>query len=77
MDANDLIRVGKNLVPFLRRHMPRLQTLRLWRPDDFPWTSSMYLYIFSIEQVFNNESSEQNQIENKELKIHSNFQSML
>ena len=20
--------------------MPRLQTLRLWRPDDFPWTSS-------------------------------------
>ncbi|CAF3977825.1 unnamed protein product, partial [Rotaria sp. Silwood1] len=19
--------------------MPHLQTLRLWRPDDFPWTS--------------------------------------
>ncbi|CAF4236636.1 unnamed protein product [Rotaria sp. Silwood2] len=31
--------IGKHLVPFLNRYMPHLQTLRLWRPDDFPWTS--------------------------------------
>ncbi|CAF2063983.1 unnamed protein product [Rotaria magnacalcarata] len=30
---------GKHLVPFISTYMPRLQTLRLWRPDDFPWTS--------------------------------------
>ncbi|CAF1186923.1 unnamed protein product [Rotaria sordida] len=31
--------IGKRLVPFLSRYMPHLQTLRLWRSDDFPWTS--------------------------------------
>ncbi|CAM4942039.1 unnamed protein product [Rotaria socialis] len=31
--------IGKHLVPFISTYMPRLQTLRLWRPDDFPWTS--------------------------------------
>ncbi|CAF3458297.1 unnamed protein product, partial [Rotaria sp. Silwood2] len=33
------IYVGKHLVPFLNSYMPHLQTLCLWRPDDFPWTS--------------------------------------
>ncbi|CAF0998932.1 unnamed protein product [Rotaria sordida] len=37
--SNDSIHIGKNLVPFLSTHMPHLQTLHLWRPDDFPWTS--------------------------------------
>ncbi|CAF4141865.1 unnamed protein product [Rotaria sp. Silwood2] len=36
------IHIGKNLVPFLSTYMPNIQTLRLWRLDDFPWTSSMY-----------------------------------
>ncbi|CAF1070763.1 unnamed protein product [Rotaria sordida] len=31
--------IGKDLIPFLNTYMPYLQTLRLWRPDDFPWTS--------------------------------------
>ncbi|CAF4154420.1 unnamed protein product [Rotaria magnacalcarata] len=34
---------GKHLVPFISTYMPRLQTLRLWRPDDFPWTSSKFI----------------------------------
>ncbi|CAF4669233.1 unnamed protein product [Rotaria socialis] len=38
-DSNELIRIGKNLVPFLSTYMAHLQTLCLWRPDDFPWTS--------------------------------------
>ena len=38
--SNEHIHVGKHLVPLLTTYMPRLQTLRLWRPDDFPWTSS-------------------------------------
>ena len=38
---NGLIHIGKKLVPFLSTYMPHLQTLCLWRPDDFPWTSSM------------------------------------
>ncbi|CAM4754925.1 unnamed protein product [Rotaria magnacalcarata] len=38
-DSNELIRIGKSLVPFLSTYMPHLQTLCLWRPDDFPWTS--------------------------------------
>ncbi|CAF4057748.1 unnamed protein product, partial [Rotaria sp. Silwood2] len=46
---NNVVSVGKHLVPFLSTYMPHLQTLRLWRPDDFPWTSlrphlNMYLY---------------------------------
>ncbi|CAF2106113.1 unnamed protein product, partial [Rotaria magnacalcarata] len=30
---------GRQFVPFLSKYMPHLQTLRLWRTDDFPWTS--------------------------------------
>ncbi|CAF4776343.1 unnamed protein product [Rotaria sp. Silwood1] len=26
--------------------MPHLQTLRLWRPDDFPWTTPQHVTIF-------------------------------
>ncbi|CAF3068386.1 unnamed protein product [Rotaria sp. Silwood2] len=37
--TNEAIHTGKHLVPFLSTYMPNLQTLRLWRPDDFPWTS--------------------------------------
>ncbi|CAF4048051.1 unnamed protein product [Rotaria sp. Silwood2] len=33
------ILICKQLVPFLNKYMPYLQTLRLWRPDDFSWTS--------------------------------------
>ena len=35
--------IGKQLVPFLSTYMPDLQTLRLWRRDDFPWTSSKFI----------------------------------
>jgi hypothetical protein len=27
----------------VKKEMPRLQTLRLWRPDDFRCTASMYI----------------------------------
>ncbi|CAM4837549.1 unnamed protein product [Rotaria magnacalcarata] len=30
---------GKHFVPFFSKYMPHLQRLRLWRQDDFPWTS--------------------------------------
>ncbi|CAF3459519.1 unnamed protein product, partial [Rotaria sp. Silwood2] len=40
---DDLAHVGKHLVPFLHTYMPHLQTLRLWRPDDFPWTTSKFI----------------------------------
>ncbi|CAF3173933.1 unnamed protein product [Rotaria sp. Silwood2] len=36
------ILICKQLVPFLNKYMPYLQTLRLWRPDDFSWTSSRF-----------------------------------
>ncbi|CAF2953042.1 unnamed protein product [Rotaria sp. Silwood2] len=26
--------------------MPHLQTLRLWRADDFPWTSTQHVAVF-------------------------------
>jgi hypothetical protein len=39
----DIVRIGKYLVPFLKTYMPHLQTLRLWRPDDFPWTTSKFI----------------------------------
>ncbi|CAF4062873.1 unnamed protein product, partial [Rotaria sordida] len=38
-NSNESANIGKHLVPFLKLHMPHLQTLRLWRPDDFPWTT--------------------------------------
>ncbi|CAF5127467.1 unnamed protein product, partial [Rotaria magnacalcarata] len=34
------IHMCKQLVPFLKQYMPYLQTLHIWRPDDFPWTST-------------------------------------
>ncbi|CAF4089302.1 unnamed protein product [Rotaria magnacalcarata] len=36
--------IGKHLMPFLSTYMPHLQTLCLWRPDDFPWTTSKIHY---------------------------------
>ncbi|CAF5080995.1 unnamed protein product, partial [Rotaria sp. Silwood1] len=44
--SNDSIHIGKNLVSFLITHMPHLQTLHLWRPDDFPWTSTQHVNVF-------------------------------
>ncbi|CAF4024654.1 unnamed protein product, partial [Rotaria sordida] len=38
--CSEQVRIGKNLVPFLSTYMPHLQTLHLWRPGDFPWTST-------------------------------------
>ncbi|CAM4979200.1 unnamed protein product [Rotaria socialis] len=37
--SNKLIHDGKNLIYLLSTYTPYLQTLRLWRNDDFPWTS--------------------------------------
>ncbi|CAF3970643.1 unnamed protein product, partial [Rotaria sordida] len=42
-NSNESANIGKHLVPFLKLHMPHLQTLRLWRPDDFPWTTESSL----------------------------------
>ncbi|CAF0879798.1 unnamed protein product [Adineta steineri] len=36
---NESTYIGKQLVPFISTYMSHLQTLCLWRPDDFPWTS--------------------------------------
>jgi hypothetical protein len=41
--SNDSIHIGRNLVPFLSTYMAQLQTLYLWRPDDFSWTSSKFI----------------------------------
>ena len=41
--SNKEVHIGKHLVPFLSTYMPHLQTLRLWRADDFPWTSSKFV----------------------------------
>ena len=41
--SNEVVRIGQNLVPFLSTYMPHLQILRLWREDDFPWTSSKFV----------------------------------
>ncbi|CAF3767171.1 unnamed protein product [Rotaria sp. Silwood1] len=38
--------MGKNLVPLLSSFTPYLQTLRLWRDDDFPWTSTEHVAVF-------------------------------
>ncbi|CAM4786287.1 unnamed protein product [Rotaria magnacalcarata] len=37
---NETVLLGKNLVPFLSKYMPYLQTLCLWKRDDFPWSST-------------------------------------
>ena len=41
---NESIEIGKCLIPFLSTYMPNLQTLHLWRPDDFPWTTSKFCF---------------------------------
>ena len=41
---NESIHIGKHLVPLVGTFMPHLQRLRLWRPDDFPWTSSKLIF---------------------------------
>ncbi|CAF4135573.1 unnamed protein product, partial [Rotaria sordida] len=46
--SNESIDIGQNLVPLLGTHMPYLQTLRLWRADDFPWTSSEEIFLIRI-----------------------------
>ncbi|CAF2865560.1 unnamed protein product [Rotaria sp. Silwood2] len=38
----ETIHIGKRLAPFISTYMPHLQTLRLWRPDDFPWTTGKF-----------------------------------
>ncbi len=42
--SNESIHIGKHLVPLVGTFMPHLQRLRLWRPDDFPWTSSKLIF---------------------------------
>ncbi|CAF4540514.1 unnamed protein product, partial [Rotaria sp. Silwood1] len=54
--SNESIRIGQNLVPFLSTYMSNLQTLRLWRLDDFPWTSIRPDYnkhIYSYSRLVN------------------------
>ena len=46
---NESIHIGQHLVPFLNSYMSHVHTLRLWRPDDFPWTSSKCVW----ENFFN------------------------
>ncbi|CAF4462038.1 unnamed protein product, partial [Rotaria sp. Silwood2] len=43
---NEVISIGKHLMPFLSTYMPHLQTLHLWRPDDFPWTTIQHVTVF-------------------------------
>lgn len=49
--SNESVHIGKNLVSFLSTHMPHLKVMHLWRPDDFPWTSSKF--ISSMIQLHN------------------------
>ncbi len=46
--GNESVQIGKHLVPVLATHMPHLQTLRLWRPDDFPWTTRKFLFLHQL-----------------------------
>ncbi|CAF3943825.1 unnamed protein product, partial [Rotaria sordida] len=48
---SDVIHIGKHLVPFLSTYMPHLQTLRLWRSDDFPWTTINFGHDQSTDTV--------------------------
>ncbi|CAF4543994.1 unnamed protein product, partial [Rotaria socialis] len=45
--SNKLIHDGKNLIYLLSTYTPYLQTLRLWRNDDFPWTSNKFFLLKS------------------------------
>ncbi|CAF3219810.1 unnamed protein product, partial [Rotaria sp. Silwood2] len=53
--SNDSIRIGKTLVSFLGSYFPYLETLRLWRPDDFPWTSSKSIFQYKKKSMFHDE----------------------
>ncbi|CAF3182010.1 unnamed protein product [Rotaria sp. Silwood2] len=44
--SDESAHMGKNLVPLLSSYTPYLQTLRLWRDDDFPWTSIEHVAVF-------------------------------
>ncbi|CAF3361200.1 unnamed protein product [Rotaria socialis] len=44
--SDESIHIGKHLVPFLSTYMSHLQTLRLWQPDDFSWTTTQHVAIF-------------------------------
>ncbi|CAF0947683.1 unnamed protein product [Adineta steineri] len=44
-NGHETIHIGKSLVPFLSTYMPHLQALRLWRPDDFVWTTTRPDYV--------------------------------
>ncbi|CAF3958003.1 unnamed protein product [Rotaria sordida] len=46
---NESIDIGKDLTPFLSTYMPHLQTLCLWRPDDFPWTTMKNSFYFNSQ----------------------------
>lgn len=48
MGLTESIHVGQQLVPLLSTHMPNVQTLHLWRPDDFPWTSRKMIVLNNI-----------------------------
>ncbi|CAF3966103.1 unnamed protein product [Rotaria sp. Silwood1] len=48
---NESVHIGKYLVPLLSTYMPHLQTLCLWRPDDFPWTSSKFILLNKIQLI--------------------------
>ncbi|UJR24119.1 hypothetical protein I4U23_027086 [Adineta vaga] len=63
LGSTEDIHIGKNLVPFLSIYMPYLRTLRLWRSDDFPWTSismynnlELYIYISYRQNLNQNEA---------------------
>jgi len=43
MGRGEVAHIGEHLVPFLSTYMPHLKTLRLWRRDDFPWTTSKFI----------------------------------
>ncbi|CAF4915500.1 unnamed protein product, partial [Rotaria socialis] len=45
--SNKLIHDGKNLIYLLSTYTPYLQTLCLWRNDDFPWTSNKFFLLKS------------------------------
>ncbi|CAF1228989.1 unnamed protein product [Rotaria magnacalcarata] len=47
--SNDSIRIGKDLASSLGTYTLYLQTLRLWQPDDFPWTSLENISIFEYD----------------------------
>ncbi len=44
----ETVNLGKHLAPFLNTYMPHLQTLCLWRSDDFPWTSNKFILKIKI-----------------------------